>query len=425
VGDAIIASHIVVRRVRSLSIAVVILLVTSALWGQQPKRKSEPYIAPLLPAEQAWKILLPAPPAADAVMDDRTIYLPLEDASRTGEDDVAVTEPAVLIALARDTGETRWKEQIASHQPPVLTQSVLVVAAANVIQAFEPLQGRREWSVTLDRPVRAPMIARGPLLLAMLEGDELAAINMERRNVAWRRSIGESGPLFMTADDEAVYIATAQGRVSRLQLADGEPKWESRLEGELTEPTVDGPQLLVGSGPSGANRGSLFCLDIRTGKVKWAIRGQILGGTVIGTAVQGDAIYAVSKDNIVRKLSRKDGSQKWREPVATQREHAPRVFAGVVAVAGSSPVLSTFRADNGDKISNWPGPDVDSVLRGAPLIDNPKPRSVSIVVVFRDGQVVGLRSTGLMLKEPAVAPITALPGRPLARETLPAAPGAR
>jgi hypothetical protein len=49
----------------------------------------------------------------------------------------------------------------------------------------------------------------GPLLLAMLEGDELTAIDVERHAVAWRRSVGESGPLLMTADDQAVYIATA------------------------------------------------------------------------------------------------------------------------------------------------------------------------------------------------------------------------
>jgi len=86
VGDAIIASHIVVRRVRSLSIALVIALVSSVLSGQQPKQKRQPYVAPLLPAEQAWKVSLPAPPAAAAVMDDHTIYVPLEAISRNGEE---------------------------------------------------------------------------------------------------------------------------------------------------------------------------------------------------------------------------------------------------------------------------------------------------------------------------------------------------
>ena len=52
-------------------------------------------------------------------MDDHTIYVPLEAVSRNGEDG-PVTAPAKLAAVARDTGETRWTEPIASDQPPVL-----------------------------------------------------------------------------------------------------------------------------------------------------------------------------------------------------------------------------------------------------------------------------------------------------------------
>ena len=45
---------------RLLSISLAILLLACAVSGQQPKRKSEPYIAPLLPAEQAWNVTLSA-----------------------------------------------------------------------------------------------------------------------------------------------------------------------------------------------------------------------------------------------------------------------------------------------------------------------------------------------------------------------------
>jgi hypothetical protein len=67
-------------------------------------------MAPRPSREQAWKILLPAPPAADAVMDDR------DDLSSARRDFAywrrrrAVSEPAMLSRLARDTGETRWTQ---------------------------------------------------------------------------------------------------------------------------------------------------------------------------------------------------------------------------------------------------------------------------------------------------------------------------
>ena len=160
-GTAIIGQHIVARRVRSLSIALVIVLISSVLSGQQPKRKREPYVAPLLPAEQAWKVALPAPPSAGAAMDDRTIYVPLEDAARASDEETCA--PASLIALARDTGMTRWTSPAPSCFPPVLTHGVIAVATGSEIQAVDPKNGQRLWSVTLERPVRAPLIATGSL----------------------------------------------------------------------------------------------------------------------------------------------------------------------------------------------------------------------------------------------------------------------
>lgn len=418
-GDAIIASHIVVRRVRSLSIALVIALVSSVLSGQQPKQKRQPYVAPLLPAEQAWKVSLPAPPAAAAVMDDHTIYVPLEAISRNGEDG-PVTAPAKLAAVARDTGESRWTEPIASDQPPVLAQGALLVATASGILAIDPVDGTRMWSVTLDQRVRAPMIARGGLLLAMLEGDDLIAVNLERRSIAWRRSVGESGPLFLTTDDQAVYVATTAGNVSRIPLSGGSPDWERRLSTELSEPTVDGGQLFVGSS---ANLGSLWALDVRNGKDKWVWRpGRI--GAVVGSVVQGNDLYVVSKDLIIRALNRTSGNQRWKQVVGTRPVFPPRALAGVVAVVGYSPTLSTFTTDGGKAVSSWPGP-ADALLQGPPLIDEPKPFAVSIVLVFRDGQMIGLRSTEMLFREAAVVPLTVLPGRALARETLPDDPSAR
>ena len=419
-GTVIIGQHIVAGIVRSLSIALVIVLISSVLSGQQPKRKREPYVAPLLPAEQAWKIALPAPPSAGAVMDDRTVYVPLEDAARVSEETCA---PASLIALARDTGTTRWTSPTPSCFPPVLTHGVIAVATGSEIQALDPTNGERQWSVMLERPVRAPLIATGSLLLAMLDGDELFGVDVERRAVVWRRSVGESGPLLMTADGQAAYVATNAGRVSRVQLSDGSLGWERPLSGELSEPAVDGDRLFVGSN---ATNGSFWSLDVGTGKDRsrpW--RAGVFGGAVVGTAVKADRVFVVSKDNIVRALNRGSGNQRWQKSAGARPLFPPRVLEGIVVVIGSAPAtLSTFRADTGAAVSTWAAP-ADALLQGPPLIDRPRPLAVSIVVVFRDGQVFGLRSTEMMLKEPALAPFTALPGRVLSRETLSVDPAAR
>ena len=50
------------------------------------------------------------------------------------------------------------------------------------------------------------------------------------------------------------------------------------------------------------------------------------------------------------------------------------------------------------------------------LIDEPKPLRVSIVTLFRDGRMIGLRPTAMLFKEPAMKPFSTLPGRELPRE---------
>ena len=142
-GDDIIASHLVVFRVRSLSIALLIAIASCALSGQQPKRSREPYIAPVLPAEQAWAVTLPAVPSGAAVMDGQTIYVPLQPESRIADDGEELTRPAALAAIERETGKTRWTQQVATQQSPLLTNGLLLAAEGRDLVAMAPATGER------------------------------------------------------------------------------------------------------------------------------------------------------------------------------------------------------------------------------------------------------------------------------------------
>ena len=399
-----------VRRVRSLSIALLIVLAAGAVSGQQPKRTREPYVAPLLPAEQAWKITLAARPAAGGAMDDAAVYVPVEEVTASTEDGAPPRSPAQLVALDRQTGATRWTTSVSTRLPPLLTHGVVVVATPGGIEALDPRAGRQQWMVALDRPAGTQMIAQGPLLLTVLEGGELVAVHLQRREVAWRRSLGATDRVSITADAEAAYLVTSGSRAMSINLSDGSLRWERTLDGELSEPVVDRDRVFIGSTTK-----SLWSLDARTGKDGWKWTGQIFGGTIVGAAVHGNNVYVVSWDNIVRALDRGDGAQRWKKPL-TRPLFPPRILNGIVAVVGVSPTLSTFRADNGTPVSTWSFPS-ELLLQGAPLIDAPAPYRVAIVAVFRDGQVFGLRPTEMLFKEPAPLPMTVLPGRQLSRET--------
>ncbi len=404
-----------VRNAICWAILGVAALGATPLSGQQPKRKPEPYVAPILPAEQAWLVTLPAAPSAGGAMDDAHIYVPLQDLAATVEG-AAVAQPgtASITALHRETGLVSWTRPIASAVAPLVQNGTLYVAAADRIQALDPRTGETLWQVPLGKIVRGPLRLRGMLLLALTEPDELVAIRVDTRDVAWRRTVGETAAMSMAASDRAVYLTSAS-RIFSLNLADGSPGWERTLEGTLGEPAAAGDRVLVGS-----TTDSLWALDPESGKDKWVWRRRVFGGDVIGAVIEGDTAYVTSADNIVRALDRGNGHQLWKAEVATRPVLAPRAFFGAVAVVGFAPtVLSTFDAKEGTAISTWEVPG-DAVLLGPPLIDEQlKPYRVAMAIVMRDGRVMAARPTAMKFPEPAAVPLTVVPGRVMPREPAP------
>lgn len=394
--------------------ALVIALLSSVVSGQQPKRSDEPYRTPILPAEQAWSVTLPSLPSAPAAMDAGAVYVPLDAVSVVDDDGEEISTPPMLVALERETGATRWAYPVATRQPPVVAQGVVIVATDKDLRAVDPHKGEKLWSVPLDRPVRAPIIARGSLLLILLEGEELLAFDIAQKKIAWRSSIGETGEVLMTADDRAVYLATADSKVLSIKLTDGSKTWDRTLEGRLSEPMVDRGRLYVGSDN---NLGALWSLDADTGRTRWDWnrRGSVFGGAIIGTAAAGETVFVLSKDNMLRALSRGNGAQLWQESVGARPILPPQVFEGVVVVASDRPTLSTFRTDADAALTTWSGPE-SALLLGPPLIDEPRPLSVAIVALFQEGRIIGLRPTAMLFKEPALAPLPSLPGKELPRE---------
>jgi outer membrane protein assembly factor BamB len=179
------------------------------------------------------------------------------------------------------------------------------------------------------------------------------------------------------------------------------------LPGQLATTSVARDRVFVGS-----TNNEIFAFDPDTGRLAWRFP---FGGDVIGVAAGDDLVFVVSLDNMVRALNRGNGNQRWRQSLTTRPVGPPQVFAGVVAVPGAASV-TTFNSRTGVQIGTFEGP---------PLVDaTPAPFAVSVLAVTRDGRVIGLKPVGVLFKENALEPLTALPGRPLQKEASPLPPAA-
>jgi outer membrane protein assembly factor BamB len=364
-----------------------------AFGGQRPK-KMEPFITPVLPAEQAWQMPLSLPPSAGAAMDEARVYIPLEDEH--------------FIAIDRETGATAWTVDIESAWPPLVHDGVVYLAASDELHALDAANGNHKWRVPLGRGAMAPMAMAANVLIVLVAPDEVWAFSASDGNRLWISPLGgRSGRVSMAVDATGIYVALVD-RLVRVTPADGSLRWDRMLPGQLTSIAVARDRVFAGS-----TSNEIFAFETDNGRLSWRYR---FGGDVNGIAASDDVVFVVALDNLVRAHNRSNGNQLWKRALTTRPVAPPQVFDGVIAVPGAVSV-ATFNSKTGVPIGTFEAPDL---LQGPPIVDaTPAPFAMSIFAVTRDGRAIGLKPVEMLFKEKALEPLTTLPGRPLQKEVSP------
>jgi outer membrane protein assembly factor BamB len=357
-------------------------------------RNAKPTPVPLVGTEAAWTVTLPAVPSAPGALDDRRVYIPLRS--------------NLLVALNRETGVLEWSRPIETTSPLLAADGSLYVVQAGRLHALDVQNGTDRWAVPVDGAITAPLAWDGGSLIAIATPGEALAFRGSDGQLAWRRPLGAASSHPAVPGGSALYFSLADGRLLALASATGAPLWEQKVTGTISEPAVARDRVFVGSTDN-----FFYAFDADTGRPEWKWRN---GGDVIGAAADGELVYFVSLDNIVRAVNRGNGNQRWKKPTGTRPVGPPRAFDGVVVVPGLMPAITVFVGQTGAVMGTQAAA---GDLVGPPLIDSmPKPFRVSLVSITREGVVEALRPAGLMFREAALIPMTALPGRLVAREKL-------
>jgi outer membrane protein assembly factor BamB len=222
-----------------------------------------------------------------------------------------------------------------------------------------------------------------------------------------------------------VYLNVGKTAIAALALSTGTEQWRQTLEGTLSAPVAAKGGLFVGS-----DANAFYALDPASqqkDKREWTWGAQFIGGDVVGAAVDGNQVFFVSLDNLVRAVDRRTGNQHWQKSIPTRPVAPPIAFGGAVFITGVSPAIAAFDAKSGAALGTYVAPTATGlasapILQGPPLIDPVlRPFRVAAAVITADGRAIGLRPTAMMFREPPVIPLAVLPGRPLTREVSPAA----
>jgi outer membrane protein assembly factor BamB len=393
----------------------VILAVTLALVGSvvrpaaidaaQSSRKPAPVPPAPLAAEAGWNVELPAPASAGAAMDAERVFVPTEDGH--------------LVALHRESGDTDWSIDLASALVPLAAGPVLVAGTVDTVVGLEPATGVQRWATPVKTaPLRALALSADGTVVLVVSRTRIEALRASTGAREWERDITTTDDaLRVTTDATAAYVATGGGRIISVALLDGAPQWARELPGTLSAPAASAGRVYVGS-----TANEFHALDARTGKTHWTWR---TGADVVGSAVNDRFVYMVALDNVLRAVNRGNGHQRWKQALATRPVAPPVVVPGHVLVPGIDPALASFEAVTGIVGGTLDGQAVGtagapSEVMGSPLVDQAmRPFRVSLVLLWRDGHVTGLRPASMLFREPAPSRLPGLPGRVLTREVLP------
>ncbi len=263
-----------------------------------------------------WEKDLGNPVLASPVVADGTVYIGSTNRQ--------------LYALDVATGEERWTITVGGWiVAPVAYRDdqVAVASQDGLLHIVEAKTGRTRFVYDAGWPIMgAPAIHEDRVLVVSHRGTVwsldwnsstfplerlwwAARVNLfvwgllpsvpNQQGAVWASGIGDSVSLSPATAHDAVYVASAGGKVVSLDIDTGSERWATQLDEKITAgPIVTGNTLLVGS-----EHGTLYALDSFTGQEEWTFQ---TGGKISATpVVVGDMLYVASHDGNLYALSSK------------------------------------------------------------------------------------------------------------------------
>ena len=350
----------------SIRCGVVTVVAGVALfWAAAAQAQPKRSPSTLLPMEPLWSTSLLGVPAAAPVHEAGRIFVALRD--------------GYVSAVNLADGSVVWQvvQQVVGQ--PAVGGGLLYVASRDELHGLETATGQTRWSIPLEAPLSAPLVWNsGGWLIAALDTQTLLALRPETGETIWRRTMGSGINVAPSLAADRMYVSLDSGVVA-LSLLTGDAVWEQRLEGTPNRilPLDD---LFVG-----ATDNNFYRLSRLDGSIKWRWR---TGGDVVGLpAVDEQRVYFSSRDNMLWALNRTSGVQQWRQPLTARPTAGPSHAGDLLVLGGTSQYLRLFDPVTGVSYGRIPA---SSELAFPPLgLSTPADGPV-LVTVTGDGQLRAL-----------------------------------
>lgn len=299
----------------------------------------------IFPLDHFWTHVLDAPFAGPPAADARHVYLPLQ----TGR----------LVAIAPASDAPGWSAELAVDTVPIAADGRVYAAASGAVHALDAATGGVVWRLPAGT-LAAPLVYRAGWLVVTLADGAIQAVRAADGSVVWALSAGAPAAAAPVIDGNLLAVPLADGRIVAMDLPTGRTHWARPLGAVASGITISGDRVFAGT-----LDGSFWSLETDDGDIDWRWR---VGARAIGApAADGDAVYAVAADNVVRGFSRGSGNQRWSLALTTRALAGPSLIDGVLVVTTGEvgkPGLNYIRTDTGTSGGRTPPlPDATETMR--------------------------------------------------------------
>ena len=266
-----------------------------------------------------------------------------------------------IIALSADDGRQLWRERINSEilAAPAIGNGLVVVRAVDGhMHGLSARDGSEYWVMDQQVPrlsVRGtsrPIIV-GDLAICGFDNGRVVAVATGSGSSAWEAAVGQShgstelqrlidADATVVADQDDLFAAAFQGRVTRLVRETGQIQWARDIS------------------------------------------------SLRGLAVDENAVYVSTAEGDLVRLDRRTGAEQWRVKSLERRQlSAPVVYRGRVVVGDYVGMLHWFEAATGDPVARV------SIGKKQRVTATPLVAGDLLLVFGDDGEVSALRAPEL------------------------------
>lgn len=326
-----------------------------------------------------------------------------------GKDDDEELKPAELLDIqTRIKIKKLWSAKLGDEaeflrvalQPAGDGNRIYAASRDGNVIAFQPENGKQIWRAELDLELSAgPGVGDGLVVVAAADG-YLIALDAKTGAEKWRANVAGETLSRPVIKDDVVAIVTIDNRLRALSAFDGSERWN--VEQSTPRLTVRGsssPAVVGNAVIAGFDNGRLLAANLDSGEIVWesmlaprsgrsdlerlsdidgrisvvgqdiyasgyqgrvaaiaSESGQILWAREIssfeGVSADWASVYTVNENGEIIALSRRDGSEIWRQVALTRREPTlPVAFNTTVAVGDLEGYLHFFSNVDGEPVA--------------------------------------------------------------------------